>query len=472
MDREEELSRRELEIARAFAEGASYRAIAERLFIAPATVRTHLTAIYRKLGVSSKIELARRVGAAVPAPEAAAGSGAPAGGQHGRVAVMPFAARSPEERVLAAGLVQDVITRLAKLRSVRVIASGSVFALDERGVRGRDAAELLAADYLACGEVVAVGDRIHVSVELTDGASEEVLWAETFDRPARDALLAMVGIGDSIVSAISAGIETEERNRAVLKNPLSLDAWECFHRGLWHMYRFTAADNQHAQDLFRRAVRLDPTFARAHAGISFTHFQNAFLLQPEHRADEVARALEAAGESIVTDERDPSAHWALGRALWLKGDDLQARAALATSVELSPNFALGHYALAFVNSQSGDARQAVRAADLSHGLSPFDPLLFGIFGARAMALFRLGAFAEAADCAVKAAARPNAHVHIHAIAAQCLVMAGRMEEARRTAASVRSMHPGYRCDDFLTAFRFSAEDGETFRRAAARIGLG
>lgn len=461
------LSRREAEIARAYADGASHRAIGEKLFIAPSTVRTHVATIYQKLGVSSKLELARALGSLGGAAPADAPAAA---GEHRRaLAIMPFRAQQPAERTVAAGLVQDVITRISKLRCIHVIARGTCFALDERGVRGREAAELLGVDYLASGELTRVGGALRVSVELSDCSRDEAIWAESFEFPADETLLALERIGDSIVGAVTAGIEMAERNRALLKSPQSLDAWESFHRGVWHMFRFTAAHNARAQELFRRSVTLDPTFARAHAGLSFTHFQNAFLLRPEHREDEVARALEAAGESIIADNRDPTAHWALGRALWLKGENGEAAAALDASVELSPNFAMGHYSLAFVNSQSGNPEDAIRSADQSHRLSPFDPLLFGFLGARAMALFRLGDYGQAADAALRAAARPNAHVHIQAIAALCLAGAGRLEEGRRKVADIRAVSPSYGCDDFLVAFRFPPADGVAFSRAAARI---
>jgi hypothetical protein len=83
-------------------------------------------------------------------------------------------------------------------------------------------------------------------------------------------------------------------------------------------------------------------------------------------------------------------------------------------------------------------------------------------GARAMAHVRLGRFNEAAEWASRAAARPNAHIIILAIAAHCLALAGRVEEARIFAASVRAKLPGFRVDDFLAAFRFSADAEATF----------
>jgi hypothetical protein len=74
---------------------------------------------------------------------------------------------------------------------------------------------------------------------------------------------------------------------------------------------------------------------------------------------------------------------------------------------LSPNFALGHYTLAFVHSQAGDPHAAIAASDHSRRLSPFDPLLFGMLGARAMALVRLGRFEEAAEWGVEGRSSPQ-----------------------------------------------------------------
>jgi hypothetical protein len=88
-----------------------------------------------------------------------------------------------------------------------------------------------------------------------------------------------------------------------------------------------------------------------------------------------------------------------------------------------------------------------------------------------MALVRLGRFEEAASWAVKAAARPNAHVHIHAIAAYCSALAGALDRGRAYAAAVRKASPGYGVADFLGAFHFDEQTAALFREGAQRIGL-
>jgi tetratricopeptide (TPR) repeat protein len=329
---------------------------------------------------------------------------------------------------------------------------------------------MLNVDYVVSGLLRRHGKGLTVTVELTETRTARIVWAEVFNHTKENAFLVLDEIGNRIVASIASEIETIERNRAILRPPNSLDAWEAHHRGLWHMYRFNKPDNDRARHFFETAVRLDPTFSRAYAGLSFTHWQNAFQGW-EKREREVQRANETATQSLMVDDRDPAAHWAMGRALWLDGSQDQSVVELERAVDLSPNFAQGHYTLAFVHAQTGDPYSAILSSDYSRHLSPFDPLLFGILGSRAIALVRLARFEEAANWAVKAAARPNAHAHILALSAFSLSLAGRLDEARAHIASVHKTVPSYGVDDFFAAFQFEPESAAVFREGARRIGM-
>ena len=401
------------------------------------------------------------------------GDAAPSRHRRASLAVMPFADNSEVVRVrggAADALVHDVITRLAKLRSLFVIAQGTVFALHERGVGPAEAAQLLKVDYVANGSVRRSGKRLTIDVELVEAASARVVWTERFDRSLDDTFAILDEVGTRIVASIATEIEALERNRAVLKPPNSLDAWEAHHRGLWHMYRFTKPDNEQARHFFETALRLDPTFARAYSGLSFTHWQNAFQGWAE-RGPEIERAYAAAAEGLMADDRDPAVHWAMGRALWLRGRQDQSIAELEQAVELSPNFAMAHYTLGFFRSQSGNARAAIAAADVARQLSPYDPMLFAMLAARALSLARLKRFEEASEWVVKAVDRPNAHAHIRAMAALILALGGLLEEARSRMGALRSEAPDYELRDFLIAFRLHEKDRRVFRQAADLIGM-
>jgi DNA-binding SARP family transcriptional activator len=389
------------------------------------------------------------------------------------VAVMPFADPSSrrDDRRVADGLTEDIITRLAKLRVLFVIARGTAYALGERGIGAQEAGRILNVEYVVSGSVRVHDGRVSIVVEVAETEDARIVWTDEFDGGTGDTFSVLDAIVDRIVAAIAMEIETAESRRAILKPPSSLDAWEAYHRGLWHMYKFNGPDNEHAQQFFRDALRLDPTFARAYAGQSFTHFQNAFLSLTPDRERQIDLALESAQESLGADDRDPASHWAMGRALWLKGAGDESLGELERSIELSPNFALGHYTLGFVHSQSGDPQAAIDATDHSRELSPFDPLQFAMLASRALAHVRLGQLEEAADWAVKAAARPNAHAHILAIAAECLGLANRRDDARKLVAEIRARLPSYNVEDFLRAFRFPPDVEKLFRRGARSFGF-
>lgn len=453
-------------------EGEEHLSAATRLFEAEGLESAPLQAAWReaRLRARSAAE-APTASTSLPSPFPLPPS--PPSSRRASLAVMPFDDASTSSEVrggLGDALAHDVITRLAKLRSLFVIAQGTVFALHERKIGAQEAGRMLHVDYAVGGSVRRDGGRLVVSVELAETQTARIVWAETFNHGADDPFSVLDEIGNMVVSSIANEIETLERNRAILRPPDSLDAWEAHHRGLWHMYRFSKPENEAARHFFEAAVRLDPTFARAWAGLSFTHFQNAFQGWTD-REPEMQLAYETAGQSLMADDRDPAAHWAMGRALWLRGGHEPAIAELERAIDLSPNFALGHYTLAFVHSQAGDPRAAIVSADYSRHLSPFDPLLFGMLGARAMALVRLGEVDEACAWANLAAARPNAHPHIIAIAAFTHALAGSLDAARAHAATLRRTVPGYTADDFLAAFRFDETAAQRFREGAKRIGM-
>jgi DNA-binding SARP family transcriptional activator len=405
-------------------------------------------------------------------PEATQREGA--GPRRASVAIMPFVdldSSNEGKAPLARGLTHDVITRLAKLRSMFVIAQGTVFTLAEKGVGTEEAGRLLNVDYVVSGTLRNRDGLVAATIELVETRCARIVWADTIECKVSDSLSIEDALVSQIVSSVAGEIELTERNRAILKPPGSLDAWEALHCGFWHMYRFNEADNERARRFFKLAVRLDPTMARAYAGLSFTHFQNAFLLRPSERQQEIARAYDMASEALGADDRDPAAHWAMGRALWLRGEHDRSLSELGSAVELSPNFALAHYTLSFVHCQSGDPAAAIRHADCSLGLSPYDPMTFAMLGSKALAHARLGQFDQAAEWGIKASLRPNAHAHIYAIAAECLALADRGDEARAFSARIQRARPDYSIDDFLSSFHFPSKDQAMFRRAAKDVGI-
>ena len=374
--------------------------------------------------------------------------------------------------VLANGLTVDLNSRLAQLPSLFVIARQSTAAIDAKRLAPQQVGTKLGVRYLLSGSIQRDSKRVRTTVTLMDVAGESELWSDHFDRPLDDIFQVQDDITNSVIAAIEPAIERAEMAHALLKPPDSLTAWEQFHRGLWHCFRFTEKDNEIAHELFTRAVTLDPHFSRAHAGLSFTHYSRAFLNSVRDVDREIGEALEAGRQSVDFDGRDAMGHWALGRALFLSRRHDNALTAIERALDINPNYAQGHYARGFVGIHAGLDGASLPSLDKAQRLSPFDPLLFAMISCRAISLANQGHYAEAASWAMRATQEPNAHFHIYAIAAACLELAGRSDDARNNAQWTIERQPRYSIDVFRRSFPHKNEAiREPFLSALERAGI-
>ncbi|CDX12826.1 hypothetical protein MPLB_1270012 [Mesorhizobium sp. ORS 3324] len=411
------------------------------------------------------------VGSAQPAkaqPARASGRDRPA------VAVLPFALEDIASRhlhVLRDGLLRDIIRDLARLRTVFVIAANSLQALSSAGLNSLEAARLLRCDYVCAGNITLDGATIRVEVELIAAAGGHVIFSEIFSRPLASISQFGQTLADEIATLIADEVNLAERNIAVRRPLHELDAWQAYHRGLGHMHMFTGQDNTVAEDLFKAAIDLDPRFAGPYASLSFTHFLKAYLFDPSHLSVEGRLAHDLAARAVVVDPYDPAAHCALGRALWIIGARDEASAALERATVLSPSYAFGHYARAFTEGWSGDAKMAIQAADHARELSPFDAFLAPNQASRAVSLLRLGRADEAAAWALRATLHLNAHAHIRRIAVLSLTAAGRIDEARQLARVVNAESPENGNELFIRANRMRPDDEKLLRDLGQQSGL-
>jgi len=371
------------------------------------------------------------------------------------VAVLPFrlVSDAAEHGVIAEGLTHEVITRIARARWLFVISRGSTFKFRSGPYDARDVGRALGVRYVVQGEVRVVGATISVQAVLEDATAGRERWAEHLRRPLQDILTIQEEIADLVVGSIEAEIEHAERERAVIKSPANLDAWGAYYRGCWHMYRFTPRDYEHAERFFQRSIELDPRSPRAYAGLSFIHWQRAFLELVPDRDAAARRALELAEESLTLDARDPLGHWALGRAYLLSHDLDEAVDELETSVALNPSSAVGQYSLSYALMQMGASQRSNAIVTKARRLSPYDAMTFAMYAVRAQNLAFLGNHAESANFATRAARQPNAHYQVLAIAAYCNVLADRLDAAKGFYAQLKAVRPAYTSADFFRAFR-------------------
>jgi tetratricopeptide (TPR) repeat protein len=270
-----------------------------------------------------------------------------------------------------------------------------------------------------------------------------------------------------LVSALEAHIPYNEARIARLSDPAGLDAWANYHIGLGHLYRFTAADNALAKHCFERAITADPQLARAHAGLSFTSFLEAFLRLTPDPALAARNARRHAERGLELDPLDPFANFTMGRTFWLSDEPEIAADWLARATALNPNYAQGFYASAFTAMLTGNAPAVFAALDTSLYLSPLDPLLYGIRGVRAQMLIQQEDHEAAAGWADCAATTPGAHYLIAMIALVANGLAERHEQAARWRQTIRRLRPDATSTDYFAAF--PTRDTASRARVAAEL---
>ena len=386
------------------------------------------------------------------------------------VAVLPFLMTKPHAAagLLADGITQDITSQLGRARWLFVAARGSTFHFRSGPYDHRDIGRALGVRYVVQGDVHVLGRRIGVYASLADATTGNELWADRFERDAQDISEIQQQLAEQIVGVVETEIEQAERERSLLKSPEGLDAWSAYHRGCWHMYRFTPQDFEKAEHFFLRSLALDPKAPRAYAGLSFIHWQRAFLELTRDRSAEEQLALERAHQCLAADPRDPLGHWALGRAYLLQNDLDQAVDELEESVAINPSSAVGQYSLAYSLMQIGETTRSLDANSKARRLSPYDAMTFAMYACFAANLKHAGRYAEAADFATRAARQPNTHYHVVAIAAVCNILADRRDAARAHYARLLSAHPGYTSADYLTAFKHRPEEHVAQIRQAFR----
>ena len=370
------------------------------------------------------------------------------------IAVLPFRIIGDDVRckTLASALPDELITELSRLRWLFVTARGSSFRVHTENAAFGEIGQLLGVRYCLWGTLELSDRRLIVTVELVDTADEGIVWADRFSGRIDDVHSIREDIRGRALMALDLRIPMHEAALARLTVPDDLDAWSAYHLGLQHIYRFNRGDNAAASRLFQRAVTLDPGFARAHAGLSFVHFQAAFMRYTEDIEGAVRAARRAAERGLELDALDPFVNFTMGRTYWLEGDLDSSLSWLERATRISPNYAQGIYARAWTEVQAGYASESRTHIDLAMRLSPIDPLYYAMMGTRAFTHMLAGEDIEAAHWAERAARSPGAHVLIAMIAAAAQSLKGDSARAAWWAANVRERNPALRRDDFFRAF--------------------
>ena len=358
------------------------------------------------------------------------------------LAVLPFTNISgdPDQEYFADGISEDLITGLARIRWLFVIARNSAFVYKHRAVDVKQVSRELGVRYVLEGSVRRFGSRLRVSAQLVDATTGGHHWAERYDRKLGD----IFGVQDEITSSVAAAIEPHllaaEGIRALSRSSNDLGAWEKVARAQTYVCRLTREDHEIAINALKEVVESHSDYAPARGLLGFCLVFAAHMgwIEREHA---LPLARQHAIRAICLDDRYPWGHIALGYCAMMERRSEESVAALRRAVSLNPNSAAAHSHLSRSLAFAGRDSEAIEHGKMAIRLSPLDPEMALFLGAIAVAHYTAGRFAEAVDRSREAQRLRPGFQGSRRLLCASLAQTERLEEARALLAMVRREQP-------------------------------
>src|SRR5947199_2611273 len=261
------------------------------------------------------------------------------------IVVLPFdnLSRDPDNAFFAEGVQDEILTRLAKVADLKVIARTSTQRFKSAPENLPDIAKQLGSLNILEGSVQKVNDQVRVNVQLINALTNAHLWAEIYDRKLTDIFAVESDIAKTIADTLQARLTGSEKT-AISKEPTAnTEAYELYHKGRSLWGKRTGDNIPKAIAFYEQAIARDPSYALAYAGLS-----SAYILAPFYtgadRHEANSKAKEAALKALGLDPNLAEAHLALGKVLFFSEIDLAgAMREYKRAIELKPNDADAHH---------------------------------------------------------------------------------------------------------------------------------
>jgi TolB-like protein/Tfp pilus assembly protein PilF len=242
----------------------------------------------------------------------------------------------PEQEYFSDGLTEVLTGDLSKISSLFVIARNSAFTYKGKAVKVQDVGREMGVRYVLEGSVQKADQRVRITTQLIEAATGYHLWSEQYDRSLQDIFMLQDEIVQKIVTTLKLQLTLEEQGIIVRKHTNNLEAYDAFLRGLAHFFHNTKEGNAQAQQLYEKAIALDPQYADAYAYLSWT-YPLASRFQWSADPQTLERGLALAHQAVALDASLPKAHSVLSFIYTEKKQYEHALAEGQRAIALSPN---------------------------------------------------------------------------------------------------------------------------------------
>jgi TolB-like protein/Flp pilus assembly protein TadD len=291
------------------------------------------------------------------------------------IAILPFENRSGDSELeyLSDGIAEGIINRLSKVSNLsRVMSSSTVRRYKGKEVDARTVGQELDVRAVVIGSMVQLGENIRINVELVDGESNATLWGDSYTRSQSAFHEIEEYLSAEIADALGIQLTPDQGEQLTKRDTESSEAHDAYLQGRYSLQIGTKEAGEKAIEYFEEAIRQDPDYALAHAGLSDAHrAMNNVYLPPW---ETMPPAREAAIEALKLDDTLAEAHTSLANVkVWYDYDWVEAEAEFKRAIELNPNLPEAHAGYALYLTAMLREEEAIREIQQAIKLNPFSP---------------------------------------------------------------------------------------------------
>jgi adenylate cyclase len=290
------------------------------------------------------------------------------------IIVLPFVnmSQDPDQEYFSDGLTEVLTGDLSKISSLFVIARNSAFTYKGKAVKVQDVGREMGVRYVLEGSVLKSEGQVRITAQLIDAATGYHLWSERYDRPLQHILTLQDEIVQKIVTTLKLQLSLQEQGYIVRKHTDNLEAYDAFLRGTGYFGRTTKEGNAQAQQMFEKAVALDPQYADAYVSLGITYLLE-WLWRWSADPQTLERALALAQQALALDDPLPGAHSLLSQVYAQRRQYDQAIAEGERAIALDPNNALSYNRQGVVLTFAGRPAEALPLVEQALRLDPHYP---------------------------------------------------------------------------------------------------
>jgi len=288
------------------------------------------------------------------------------------IAVLPLEnlSHDPEQEYFADGMTEALITDLSKIRALKVISRTSAMRYKKTDKPLPQIARELGVGGVVEGSVLRVGDRVRITAQLIHAASDEHLWAESYERDLRDVLALQAELARAIANEIRINLTPQEQARLASTRPVNPEAHESYLRGryYWNKFSLTEEGLKRGSEYFGHAIEKDPNYALPYAALADCTWESAYWGYTRVE-DALPRVKALTGKALELDDSLAEAHRALGAVkFYFDWDWSAAEREYKRAIDLNPNYADVHrtygYYLAYMGRMEQSLAEFSRAVQL------------------------------------------------------------------------------------------------------------